>query len=401
MHEDISRWAESHSISGQIAVAELVLWSGGRPGYELPPIVLYEKAADELRRLLVLDEIARTGSRITEIGHVEELCLAALRLRHVERSDGLKPFRGRPHPKALVRALAAMRRLVRTASVLVGDYTWLAAKEVDSGLKFGTAEETETGEIRGDNARRIGESVGIALSVADNDLGAVERRLIEINAERAAHEASRDAFTLADEFVFICLPGSYPSTIHVRIFRPPDGACVIVLGDLADNMMAGVAAGATKIAKQLIEHRPALDTENAVWIHYRPAEFAEYTKRQPDADDPESVMLSVDWMRRIVFADGFTSATFVNIPFGELTGLVDGPIRRWHAADYAVPTLVAMGVRVVDHIHRPFERGRPDTIQMRCRRWFCGVIFDVPLGRIASAACPVCNSTAMQPIRVY
>ncbi|WP_027343637.1 hypothetical protein [Hamadaea tsunoensis] len=361
LHDHLSRWAAGQRGAGDGPGVQVrltgVLGSG-------EPIHLSRRAVEELARLLELDRIASTGSRRTrETSAVDELCIGALRLRALAHRGGV--WREGPrHSRTASRGVASARRVIASLMRVVDRYAWDVATE--HGADWPAHYLTE------DPGPRAVEH----LASADRQLAIVELRALDKRVRDAS--ASHDATTMTDEMIFVNRDGVLS---HVRIFAPAHRGRVVVIGELADGR--GFAAGAQDdlMVDALTTVHPELSGDETAWFRYFPRRYAEFAAsaagRSPALGSEDEVVERLQPGRP-------SEAVTVE----DLSAVINGPVRRWHAADYNVATLTAANVRTVDPFAESmFPRG--PVWLVRCRSWTCRTAYEAdPQGGVR---CPRCG----------
>ncbi|NUR26551.1 MAG: hypothetical protein HOV83_12015 [Catenulispora sp.] len=163
------------------------------------------------------------------------------------------------------------------------------------------------------------------LASADEQLAIVELRALDQRHRdqgRSELPATRDAVTLIDEMIFVARPGVRS---HVRIFAPAHRGTVVIMGELSDS--PGPQVEPDVVVDALTTAYADLADDDTAWFRYLPL---------PDDPLPDD---SVEFVRPGQPAEASS--------LGDLSAVLNGPVRRWHAADYTVATLTAAGVRTV------------------------------------------------------
>jgi hypothetical protein len=173
----------------------------------------------------------------------------------------------------------------------------------------------------------------------------------------AAVAATADGPTLRAHYLVRCSPTGWQGVYHVRVFAPPRGRHLVIIGELADNHSTHLNNCIEHVASTVAEHLLGAKNADAVtWIQYGPAEewYSEYD-RDEDADavrhDREDEIIT------LVFEPGFTTYNLKKKTSpDELERLAGGPVCRWHAYDYTIAGVTAADAQPVDLITRRRHR---------------------------------------------
>ena len=334
------------------------------------PIHLYEHAAYELARLAELDVAARLGHANPSVDPADELVLAALRIRYLQERLDTHNRDNPPHHRAATRRWAALRRLYAAAITV-------------------TPRDADVDRAQGD--------LFAALDAALKD---AELRRPPARGTTTL-PPTRDAPTLADQFLLVCRAGKYACQVHVRLYRPADRPPVAVIGELIDYHSPGLVEEPGRFLDEMRRRMPLIAQTAPDWVHYLPSEYARYSERHPIHLQQEAATGATDSVRQINLTADQRIDSIVDLSIADLEGMIGGSLRRWHAADYNSATLVALGVRTVDALNATSRTTHPErAVMLRCRRWLCGAVYTRPLRTLTTASCPHCGSTAMQPIRM-
>ncbi|SNY34848.1 hypothetical protein [Paractinoplanes atraurantiacus] len=363
LHEVLRTWAAGHGVRAEVDVAELAV----RDSEIDRAVHLYETAADELTALIELDTAARLGHRRPDMTTADELVLAALRIRRLVA--GIEPWRGgKPHPRVRHRLRAALRRLQTAAGAIAVDEAGLLLEHPAVAAAYEALDEVLPG--------------------------------IEWPGPPAAEPPvppTRDAVTLADQFLLVFRPGRYACAVHLRLFRPAGRPPVALIGELADYHSPGLLEDPGAYLAELRERAPLIAAESPEWVHYLPAEYASYSERHESRLDLERAAGDSD-SARLVSGD---PATTEDLSLAGLEAMVCGPVRRWHAADYSAAVLTGLGVRTVNALTGASRATHPEAeAKLRCRRWRCGSGFTHPVRTLPKARCPYCGGAKTQVIEV-
>ena len=356
----LARWGHSRGMRGENPLVHVALRYPSAASTEASA-VLYEHAATDLRELLELDLAARLGDRLPAADAADLLVLAALRYRYLKSTQ----VTDRPeadHPRLDSRLAGTLRRLLSAAEEVVAEY-----------------------------------GVAWSASSATAELTSRERASLP---PRATVPAVHDSATLADQFLLTCVPGRFAIAVHVRVFRPAERPPVVVVGELTDYHSPGLIEEPDAYLADLRGRLPELAEERPRWIHFLPAEYLIFSRRNLDTFDAEYEAVRAAEVREI-HLDGDTVRELRPMTPAQLDALVDGSVRRWHGADYHAAGLTAWGVRTVDSVGAAAKaQARAPAAGFRCARRRCGRWFTVPLKRFAEARCPGCGSTKLQPTRL-
>ncbi|MFG1996079.1 hypothetical protein ACGFJ7_39500 [Actinoplanes sp. NPDC048988] len=355
-------WAAGHGVRAEVDVAELAV----RDSQIDRAVHLYETAADELTTLIELDTAARLGHRRPDMTTADELVLAALRIRRLVA--GIEPWRGgKPHPRVRHRLRAALRRLQTAAGAIAAD---------EAGLLLDHP------------------AVAEAYQALDEVLPGIEWPVPPTAGPPVP--PTRDAVTLADQFLLIFRPGDYACAVHLRLFRPAGRKPVVLIGELADYHAPGLLEDPGAYLAELRERVPLIAAESPEWAHYLPAEYAAYSERHETRLDLERAAGDADSVR-LVSAD----LSLAELSLEALAEMVGGPVRRWHAADYSAAVLTGLGVRTVNALTGTSRATHPEAeAKLRCRRRRCGSGFTHPVRTLPKARCPYCGGVDAQVTEV-
>lgn len=366
LQDSLALWAASHGVRAEVDIADLIV----RDSTGDHPIHLYEHAAYELARLIELAVAARLGHENPSEDPADELVLAALRIRHLQKRLSARNHDHSVDPRATTRMWAALRRLYAAVVTI-------------------TPRDTE-----------IDRAQGTLHAALDDALREAELRVPRARGTSIL-PPTRDAPTLADQFLLVCRPGKYGCQVHIRLYRPADRPPVVVIGELIDYHSPGLVEEPGRFIDEMRRRMPLIAQAAPHWVHYLPAEYADFSERHRIHLEQEAAAGAADSVRQVRLTSEQRVDSIIDLSVAELEGMIGGSIRRWHAADYNSATLVALGVRTVDALKNTYRATHPERgIRLRCRRWLCGTIYTRPLRTLITAKCPRCGSTAMQPIEM-
>ena len=352
-HAALSAWASAQNVTGQIRVLSVGFPAEFDDDPPLDPVSVHEGPGAELLRLLGADAAARVGLPPGDGKPVAGIRYAAAWLGYL--LDGQVRTSGWPQPRDAAEALGELARLAELALALVTQADGMLGRELRSGRVTPVPSAGGAGRTASpaDVAARVHDSAAAAaggLGEAAAQLRRMQMRAGDLQRTmRAAVVGTADGPALRAQYLVRHTPTGWPAVFHVRVFAPPRGRHLVIIGELADNHSTHLNNCMEHVAAAVAEQLLGTSDPNAVaWVQYGPAEewYSEYD-RDEDADavrpDREDEIFTVG------FEPGFTTLNLKKkIGLDEFEQLAGGLVRRWHAYDYTIVGVAAAGAQPIE-----------------------------------------------------
>lgn len=354
MHAALSEWTAAQNVTGQISTFSFGFPAEFDDDPPLDPVSVYEVPGTELRRMLADDAAARAGLPPADGDQTAGIGYAAARLKHL-LNDGQVRTSGWPQPRDAAEALGELARLAELAAELAAQADTMLGRELRAGRVTPVPSADGGGRTvpPAGAADRIHDCAAAATAALGEAAAQLRRMQIQTGdlqrTMRAAVTGTADGPTLRAQYLVRCSPIGWPSAYHVRVFAPPRGRHLVIIGELADNHSTHlnncIEAVAPAVAEQLLGTK---DADAVTWVQYGPAEewYSEYDRDEGADAVPRQ---REDEIFTLGFEPGFTTYNLKKkTTHDELERLAGGPVRRWHAYDYTIAGVTAVGARPVD-----------------------------------------------------
>jgi len=354
VHAALVRWAAAQNVTGEVQAFSIGFPAEFHDDPPLDPVPVHEGPAAALRQMLDAGLAARAGLPPGDEDPLEGIGYAAARLKYL-LGEGLARAGGWPQPVDAAEALGELARLAELIAMLAAKADDRLGRELRAGRVTPIPSAGGTGRTAppADVADRVHDSAVAAMAGLGEAVAQLRRMQMRAGdlqrTMRAAVAGTADGPTLRSQYLVRCRPNGWQGAYHVRVFAPPRGRRVVVIGELADNHSTHLNNCMEALAPAVAEHLLGTrDADAVTWVQYGPAEEW-YSAYERDAGPDAEPRDREDEIFTLGFAPGFSEWTSKRPTSpDELEQLAGGPVRRWHAYDYTIAAVTAAGAQPVD-----------------------------------------------------